>query len=373
MRLMQTYSNALSGQLRRHYGADEYELTHMKHSVVLQHVSVFISIIFGILAWEILPRPFYHIAGVVIAVISVIMTVTCIYFACAGYRKAADLIFMTFATCTLFGGICISGGFPYSIVTFMTVVLPMLALGTYGMRIGLMTAVAVPVAGGLQWYAQELLGWTSTIYPETGPSVVSYFLIWLIGYSLILLFVFTKYKEARALQGLLDAERMKFSQLATTDNLTELANARKFGDELDALIETITGTGQVFHVAFLDLNKFKSINDNYGHETGDLVLQLVAGRLKQCVRGVGMAARLGGDEFVLILRETLSEQGVEDILTRVKQRISEPIVCEGAQLWVTASIGLTQFPRDGVTRKELVNTADLRMYTDKAENQKRRA
>jgi len=75
-----------------------------------------------------------------------------------------------------------------------------------------MTAVAVPVAGGLQWYAQELLGWTSTIYPETGPSVVSYFLIWLIGYSLILLFVFTKYKEARALQALLDAERLKFSQ-----------------------------------------------------------------------------------------------------------------------------------------------------------------
>ena len=373
MRLIQSYSNALFGQLQHHYGADQYELTHMKHSMVVQHVSVGISSLFGILSWLLFPRPFFHIAGATIAFICVVVTTACIVFACAGYRKTSDLIFMVLATCIMFGGISISGGFPYSISTFMTVTLPILALGTYGIRIGLLTAVLVPVAGGLLWYAQAFLGWTPIEYQATDAPVIGHFLIWLIGYSLILLAVFAKYKENHALQALLDAERERFAQLATTDSLTQLANARKFGDELDALIKTATGTGQVFHLVFLDLNQFKPINDNYGHEGGDVVLKLVARRLKQCVQGAGMAARLGGDEFVLILREPLSEKGVEDILTRVKQRISEPIVYDGVELQVTASIGLTQFPRDGVTRKELVNTADHRMYADKTENQKRRA
>ena len=345
----------------------------MKHSLAVQHVTVGISFLFGILAWSFFPRPFFHIAGAMIALICVVMTTACVGLACAGYRKASDLIFMVLATCVIFGGISISGGFPYSISTFMTVMLPILALGTYGMRIGLMTAVLVPVAGGLLWYAQAFLGWATVEYQMIEVPVIGRFLIWIIGYSLILLAVFTKYKETHALQALLDAEREKFSQLAVTDSLTQLPNARKFGEELDSLIKAARETGQIFHVVFLDLNQFKPINDNYGHEAGDIVLQLVGRRLTQCVRDGDLVARLGGDEFVLILRKSPSEQDVADILARVRQKISEAIVFNGLELRVSASIGLTQFPRDGATRKELINAADTRMYTDKAASQKRRA
>lgn len=373
MPLMQTYSKAILGRLQHHYGADQFELTQIKHSVLAQHISVCICIVFGILSWQFLPRPFFHIAGVVIAVISLAINLVCIYFACAGNRKAAKSALLIVATGVIFSGIYISGGFPYSIATFISVVLPIGALRGYGTRVGIITAILVPVAGISLWYVEHVLGWIPTVYDNQGPSALSYFSIWLIGYSLILLSVFTKHKEANALQTLLDEERKKFSQLAVTDSLTQLPNGRKFGEELDALIEAATGTEQAFYVVFLDLNQFKPINDNYGHEAGDVVLKLVARRLKQCVRGIGMAARLGGDEFVLILREPLSEQSVEVILARVRQRVSEPIVFDGIELCVSASIGLTQFPRDGVTRKELVNAADNRMYTDKSENQKRRA
>jgi diguanylate cyclase (GGDEF)-like protein len=120
-------------------------------------------------------------------------------------------------------------------------------------------------------------------------------------------------------------------------------------------------------VAFLDLDRFKQINDTLGHEAGDQLLQEVATRLKGCVRKSDTVARLGGDEFVVLLPQLDDESHAALVARKILAAVAKPFTLMGQEFRVTASIGISTYPQDGLDEQTLTKNADIAMYQAKAE------
>jgi len=166
--------------------------------------------------------------------------------------------------------------------------------------------------------------------------------------------------------------------LAYFDELTELPNRQLFGRSLERTIEIAKRDDLKFAILFVDLDRFKRINDTLGHSIGDQLLKDVARRLAKCARSTDsisrldsgerggiQLARLGGDEFVIKLYGIESEKAVSAIATRIISALGPPFSCEGHQFVVTPSIGIAIYPEDGVTAEELLMNADSAMYRAK--------
>ncbi len=164
-------------------------------------------------------------------------------------------------------------------------------------------------------------------------------------------------------------ERTKAEQeihhLANYDTLTGLPNRNLLHDRLQqAIVQAARANGNV-GVLFLDLDRFKSVNESLGHRAGDQLLKTVADRLRVCVRESDTLARIGGDEFVVILSVVSDEDGISSAASKILAIISEPFVIEGRELYLTASIGVAVYPNDGADVQALLKHADLAMYQAK--------
>jgi diguanylate cyclase (GGDEF)-like protein len=159
------------------------------------------------------------------------------------------------------------------------------------------------------------------------------------------------------------AERVEY--LAYHDGLTTLPNRRLFSELLRQSINQAVRHDRQLAVLFLDLDHFKHINDTRGHEAGDLLLQEVATRLKACLRGSDTVARLGGDEFVVLLPELDEEKYVHTVAQKILSAVAMPFVLSGKEYRVTASIGISAYPQDGLDEKTLIKNADSAMYQAK--------
>ena len=152
------------------------------------------------------------------------------------------------------------------------------------------------------------------------------------------------------------------------DALTELPNRRLFERTFnDTLRSAQRLEGQV-GMLFIDLDHFKTINDDYGHQVGDHLLQLVAKRLCNVLGGNDFVARLSGDEFVVVLSYLGSVQALERIEARIHGAFSQPFNLHGVNIRVRCSIGHALFPQDGSSVKTLCAVADRRMYEEKVEH-----
>ena len=150
------------------------------------------------------------------------------------------------------------------------------------------------------------------------------------------------------------------------DALTGLPNRSLFDDRLEIALARCRRDGGKLAVLFLDLDRFKSINDTLGHEAGDRLLRAVADRLRDCVREEDTIARVGGDEFVL-LAAGVGDADARTLAEKVLRSItSEPFLIPGASLHVTASIGVSMYPEHGTDPGRLVRSADDAMYAVKA-------
>lgn len=156
------------------------------------------------------------------------------------------------------------------------------------------------------------------------------------------------------------AERVEY--LAYHDALTTLPNRSLFSKLLGQLIAQAQRHGRLLAVAFLDLDRFKQINDTLGHEAGDQLLQEVARRLKSCVRASDTVARLGGDEFVVLLPELRDEQDAANIARKILAALARPFMLIGQEFRVTASIGISTYPLGGLDEQTLTKNADIAMY-----------
>lgn len=160
---------------------------------------------------------------------------------------------------------------------------------------------------------------------------------------------------------------------ALHDSLTGLANRALFEDRLEHALAQVQRHGRNLAVLFMDLDDFKQINDSQGHDVGDAVLRIIAGRLKENTRTDDTLSRHGGDEFLYLLMENHDEQDVASIARKIINIVQAPcnitIRDRELSLTVTASIGIALFPKDGTTAEILVKSADAAMYRAKQHKQ----
>ena len=159
---------------------------------------------------------------------------------------------------------------------------------------------------------------------------------------------------------------LRMSHLAQHDVLTGLPNRMLLTDRLDRAIAAAARHGSKLAVLFMDLDRFKAINDRLGHAAGDLVLQLVASRLMAGVRRSDTVSRLGGDEFVVLLSELACAGDAVRAADALCAKIAVPHRIEGRNLRVTASVGIGDFPTDGTDAETLLKKADLALLGAKA-------
>ncbi|MFW6020577.1 MAG: EAL domain-containing protein [Guyparkeria sp.] len=153
--------------------------------------------------------------------------------------------------------------------------------------------------------------------------------------------------------------------LAYYDPLTGLPNRRLFHDRLDLAIAHAHRSGGRLAVLFIDLDHFKKINDTLGHAVGDQLLEVVAGKLTDCLREDDSVARTGGDEFLALLPDIENFQPVADIAQRIIDSLSRPVVLEGRELVIGCSVGVALYPDDGRDSESLLKHADIAMYRAK--------
>ncbi len=163
----------------------------------------------------------------------------------------------------------------------------------------------------------------------------------------------------------LDAAREAARHLATHDPLTGIANRLLLDDRLEHAVANARRSGETIAVLMLDLDRFKTLNDSFGHATGDEVLRCVAQRLAKQVRQSDTIARLGGDEFALVLTHLQRETDAARVARKLLDSLSQPISISGERFQTGASIGIATHPRDGSDAGELLRSADLAMYEAK--------
>ena len=149
------------------------------------------------------------------------------------------------------------------------------------------------------------------------------------------------------------------------DPLTDLPNRLLFEDRLSHALNRSRRTGERLAVMFVDLDRFKNINDTLGHPVGDEVLRVIGRRLQNSLRDCDTVARLGGDEFILLLEAIGSESDVGKVAEKLLTDFREPIAAAGHEFFVTASVGVSFFPQDGEEVITLVRNADAAMYRAK--------
>jgi diguanylate cyclase (GGDEF)-like protein len=155
------------------------------------------------------------------------------------------------------------------------------------------------------------------------------------------------------------------AHLAHYDQLTDIPNRILFRDRLEHAIHLANREKTTFALMFIDLNGFKQVNDNFGHDAGDAIIRICAERLSSCMRRSDSVARIGGDEFTLLLTHIENHTDIAHIAEKIMQLIAEPAEINGYEVVVGCSIGIALFPHAGRDAESLLKNADMAMYKAK--------
>ncbi len=181
----------------------------------------------------------------------------------------------------------------------------------------------------------------------------------------VLAFTTADVSVRRKVEAQLLEKQQHLDHLAHHDQLTGLPNRHFLAAHLPTAIEEARQTSAIMAVLFLDLDRFKHINDTRGHETGDKLLKAVAQRIRETVRTEDVVVRMGGDEFIVVLKSVRSSEQVNETAGRINEALSAPVPVDGRPLVTTVSIGVSLYPRDGANMGELLRHSDTAMYQAK--------
>ena len=171
--------------------------------------------------------------------------------------------------------------------------------------------------------------------------------------------------QRRTAEQQLLSNQTRLDHMAHHDQLTGLPNRHYMTATLPNMLAAAKTSGSLMALIFLDLDRFKFVNDTLGHEVGDRLLQAVAARLRSSIRSEDILFRMGGDEFVVVLNKVVSEDEATRGAARIGTALREPVVIDGGRLQISASIGMCLFPRDGADMHELLKHSDTAMYSAK--------
>lgn len=198
----------------------------------------------------------------------------------------------------------------------------------------------------------------NAIADERFKAMLSTLAIWIIS----LLAVFTTLRMQAQIK-----KRLEFEYAANHDALTGLSNRKALLEQFQDSLQTNNNQPERSAVLFIDLDGFKPINDQYGHQAGDMLLKTIAQRIKGCARDGDLVARIGGDEFVLVLHHTHDDASVQAVVKRICKAVEAPIAFDNKHVTVGASVGVAIYPDQGQTTAELLEAADREMYRIKNE------
>ncbi len=170
----------------------------------------------------------------------------------------------------------------------------------------------------------------------------------------------TRKAESKAIE-----RQKELDQRAHHDELTGLPNRAYLHAQLPKALERAAAEKSMLAVLFIDLDRFKHVNDTLGHEAGDKLLKEIATRLRSAVRPDDAVVRMGGDEFVVMLKTAKTQEEINAAAGRINTVLGAPVVIDGRAVVATASIGISTFPRDGATMGELLRHSDTAMYQAK--------
>ena len=160
----------------------------------------------------------------------------------------------------------------------------------------------------------------------------------------------------------------RLKRMAQYDQLTQLPNRELLRDRLRAALADARTLHGHMALLYVDLDRFKQVNDTHGHAVGDMLLQTVANRLKGCVRETDTVARIGGDEFVVLLHSVHTADDPDSVARKIRQVLAQPMRLDGHDLWIESSIGVARFPEHGEEEQQLFRHADQAMYAAKRLN-----
>jgi len=167
---------------------------------------------------------------------------------------------------------------------------------------------------------------------------------------------------------LLQAEQQKLLYLSRHDSLTNLANRAYFYTYLQGLVETTNTLTHSITLFFMDLNRFKVINDTHGHHVGDQILLQTSKRLQKCLRKNDFIARIGGDEFTAVIAHRNDDKISEILAQRILSEFKKPFLVNNIELSCSISLGQSSYPHHAKTIEELTSIADQSMYTSKMDS-----
>ncbi|HVZ78549.1 MAG TPA: EAL domain-containing protein [Gemmatimonadaceae bacterium] len=257
-----------------------------------------------------------------------------------------------------------------------------------GLR-GVIVGIAFIVAATDVWHAPGVKGWgrrivvwsfalfglsqiqllavgflrpPSAVPPSYGMWVgfSDFVLMFAMGLGVVIWLLEEQHAEARE-------SAAEVQKLAFHDPLTGLPNRKLFLDHLEMSIPRARRGRHKLAVFFVDLDRFKVVNDSLGHGVGDRLLQVVAARIRSALRETDIVARMGGDEFTVLAPVVHTLEDAISVARKVHEAVKEPIAIEGRELFVTASIGISVFPDDGQNADTLVRNADTAMYRAKSQ------
>lgn len=209
-------------------------------------------------------------------------------------------------------------------------------------------------------FLDEMGYYMNTIYYLRWISIITTILLVVIIVMLMYKLIYKYTAELRAQKNILDYQ-------AHHDALTGLPNRVLFNDRLEQAVEKAKRQENEFALFFIDLDRFKQINDSLGHEFGDKVLKVISKKLQSVVRRDDSISRLGGDEFTILVEDLKREIDVSTLARKILSTLSEPIIIDDHTLYVTTSIGISIFPNDDTDPSNLLKYADAAMYKAKEE------
>jgi len=199
------------------------------------------------------------------------------------------------------------------------------------------------------------------------PVFSSHYLMQSAGGDKELICVHVDLREIKEAEAKLLEKDQRLKHLIHHDVLTNLPNRALFYDRLEQSLQKAARHGQRVALLFLDLDRFKNVNDSLGHDIGDQLLREVASRLNGCVRASDTLARFGGDEFVVIIDPVQTLRGVTVVAEKILSNLPRVLEIQGMELFITPSIGISLFPSDGQDVEGMVRCAEVAMYRAKEE------
>jgi diguanylate cyclase (GGDEF)-like protein len=264
-------------------------------------------------------------------------------------------------------GICTSGGPVLAPNNQLMVMQAALSLFLLGIRGGLIWSCIVLLTQAFLYY----LFISGVDFPNIQPpeaATAGAIFNWALAFCAIISLILLIELSRGQLEVQRHLERENYRYMATHDGLTKLANRSLFEEKLKIAIEQSQKNNSKVLLLYLDLDKFKPINDQWGHDAGDKVLKVVASRLKATTRECDTAARLGGDEFAVVLPNLDKNISINKLTESIYKRLTQPIHLYGQYFDIDCSIGICSYPEHAANFEQLWKQADAAMYIAKKQS-----